>query len=25
VLDMKPFLPGYDTADDATVPDWVGR
>jgi tRNA-Thr(GGU) m(6)t(6)A37 methyltransferase TsaA len=25
VLDMKPFLPGYDTADDAKVPDWVGR
>ncbi len=24
VLDMKPFLPGYDTADDATVPDWAG-
>jgi len=24
VLDMKPFLPGYDTADDAKVPDWVG-
>jgi tRNA-Thr(GGU) m(6)t(6)A37 methyltransferase TsaA len=23
VLDMKPFLPGYDTADDATVPQWV--
>jgi tRNA-Thr(GGU) m(6)t(6)A37 methyltransferase TsaA len=25
VLDMKPFLPGYDTADGASVPDWVGR
>ena len=25
VLDMKPFLPGYDTADDAKVPEWVGR
>ena len=25
VLDMKPFLPGYDTVDDARVPDWVGR
>ena len=24
VLDMKPFLPGYDTAEDAKVPDWVG-
>ena len=25
VLDMKPFLPGYDTATDAKVPDWAGR
>jgi tRNA-Thr(GGU) m(6)t(6)A37 methyltransferase TsaA len=25
VLDMKPFLPGYDTADDAKVPEWVGN
>jgi len=25
VLDIKPFLPGYDTAEDANVPDWVGR
>ena len=25
VLDMKPMLPGYDTCDDATVPDWIGR
>lgn len=25
VLDMKPFLPGYDSTDGATVPDWVGR
>jgi len=24
VLDLKPFLPGYDTAEDAKVPDWVG-
>jgi tRNA-Thr(GGU) m(6)t(6)A37 methyltransferase TsaA len=24
VIDMKPYLPGYDTADDAKVPDWVG-
>jgi tRNA-Thr(GGU) m(6)t(6)A37 methyltransferase TsaA len=25
VLDVKPFLPGYDSAPDATVPDWVER
>ena len=23
VLDIKPFLPGYDTADDAKVPGWA--
>jgi tRNA-Thr(GGU) m(6)t(6)A37 methyltransferase TsaA len=23
VLDIKPFLPGYDTANDAQVPDWA--
>ncbi|MFO7904122.1 MAG: tRNA (N6-threonylcarbamoyladenosine(37)-N6)-methyltransferase TrmO [Pirellulaceae bacterium] len=23
VLDLKPFLPGYDTANDAAVPDWM--
>jgi tRNA-Thr(GGU) m(6)t(6)A37 methyltransferase TsaA len=23
VLDIKPFLPGYDTAEDARVPDWA--
>jgi len=23
VLDIKPFLPGYDTAEDAKVPDWA--
>jgi tRNA-Thr(GGU) m(6)t(6)A37 methyltransferase TsaA len=23
VLDIKPFLPGYDSAPGATVPDWV--
>jgi tRNA-Thr(GGU) m(6)t(6)A37 methyltransferase TsaA len=23
VLDIKPYLPGYDSAADATVPDWV--
>ena len=25
VLDIKPFLPGHDSASDATVPDWVER
>lgn len=25
VLDIKPFIPGYDTAADATVPDWLDR
>ena len=25
VLDIKPFLPGYDTADDATIPEWLER
>jgi len=24
VLDLKPFIPGYDSAE-ATVPDWVGK
>jgi tRNA-Thr(GGU) m(6)t(6)A37 methyltransferase TsaA len=23
VLDLKPFIPGYDTRDDVKVPDWV--
>ena len=23
VLDIKPFLPGYDSAPEAAVPDWV--
>lgn len=23
VLDIKPFLPGYDTAEDAKMPDWA--
>jgi len=23
VLDIKPFLPGYDTAEDAKMPDWL--
>jgi len=25
VLDIKPFLPGYDSPSDATAPDWVER
>jgi tRNA-Thr(GGU) m(6)t(6)A37 methyltransferase TsaA len=25
VLDIKPFLPGHDSASDAAVPDWVER
>jgi tRNA-Thr(GGU) m(6)t(6)A37 methyltransferase TsaA len=25
VLDIKPFIPGYDTADDATLPDWLEK
>ena len=25
VLDIKPFIPGYDTAEKATVPDWLVR
>jgi len=25
VIDIKPFLPGGDTADQPRVPDWVGR
>ena len=23
VLDIKPYIPGYDSASDATVPNWV--
>jgi tRNA (Thr-GGU) A37 N-methylase len=23
VLDIKPFLPGYDSVEDAKVPDWA--
>ena len=23
VLDIKPFIPGYDSASDVSVPDWV--
>jgi tRNA-Thr(GGU) m(6)t(6)A37 methyltransferase TsaA len=25
VLDIKPFIPGHDSASDASVPDWVER
>ena len=25
VLDIKPFIPGYDTAEDATVPEWLEK
>lgn len=25
VLDIKPFIPGYDTAEEATVPAWLKR
>jgi tRNA-Thr(GGU) m(6)t(6)A37 methyltransferase TsaA len=25
VIDIKPYLPGYDTADDAKVPEWLKR
>ena len=25
ILDLKPYLPGYDTTDGATVPDWVKK
>lgn len=25
VLDIKPFLPDYDTAEDATVPNWLKK
>jgi tRNA-Thr(GGU) m(6)t(6)A37 methyltransferase TsaA len=25
VLDMKPFILGYDSAPDARLPEWVGR
>jgi tRNA-Thr(GGU) m(6)t(6)A37 methyltransferase TsaA len=25
VLDIKPFIPGYDTVEDASVPDWLER
>jgi tRNA-Thr(GGU) m(6)t(6)A37 methyltransferase TsaA len=25
VLDIKPFIPGYDSTPDATMPDWLER
>ena len=25
VIDIKPFIPGYDTADDATMPEWLEK
>ncbi len=25
VLDIKPFIPGYDTADGATIPEWLEK
>ena len=25
VIDIKPYLPGYDTAEDAKVPEWLER
>ena len=25
VLDIKPYIPGYDSADDAKVPSWITR
>lgn len=25
VIDIKPFIPGYDTAADAQAPEWLGR
>jgi tRNA-Thr(GGU) m(6)t(6)A37 methyltransferase TsaA len=25
VIDIKPYMPGYDSATDATTPDWVVR
>jgi tRNA (Thr-GGU) A37 N-methylase len=25
VIDIKPYLPGYDTADKAEVPEWLER
>jgi tRNA (Thr-GGU) A37 N-methylase len=25
VLDIKPFIPGYDSTPDAKLPDWLER
>jgi tRNA (Thr-GGU) A37 N-methylase len=25
VIDIKPYIPDYDSAKDATVPDWIVR
>jgi len=25
VIDIKPFIPGYDTADDAKMPEWLEK
>jgi tRNA (adenine37-N6)-methyltransferase len=25
VLDMKPYIPGYDSAEEAKTPEWLGR
>jgi tRNA (adenine37-N6)-methyltransferase len=25
VIDIKPYIPSYDSANDATVPDWIVR
>ena len=25
VIDLKPFLPRFDAADDVRVPDWIGK
>ena len=25
VLDLKPYIPGYDSAEEASVPDWLRR
>jgi tRNA (Thr-GGU) A37 N-methylase len=25
VIDIKPYIPGYDSAANATTPDWIVR
>lgn len=25
ILDIKPFIPGYDSTADAQLPDWIGK